>query len=181
LSCPTREDNNLRILTLLLLTVSLLSAQYEGPIPEPTSGYGALGPNDIMHLDIPNPNFFIKDISIFYPSETSGPVPTICFLHGFGANDTTTYIETLRHIASWGYATVFVPYKTINSTIPQRYQTLYEGFLEAAQQLPMIIDTSRIGLYGHSFGGGAIPATAYKLFVHNNWGVNGKFVFCNAP
>jgi len=59
--------------------------------------------------------------------------------------------------------------------------TLYEGFIKAALNLPNIIDTSRVGFYGHSFGGGAAPRISYRLFTENNWGANGKFIYCSAP
>lgn len=169
------------IYLILCLITNGIFAQYQGPVSAITSGYGSEGSNSISVANITNDHFFLKDISVFYPTGTTAPIPTIYFLHGYGGNDTTNYIETLRNIASNGYAVVFVPYKTIGVTIPERYLTLYDGFVKASQNSPTIIDTTRIGFFGHSFGGGATPRVAYRLFNENNWGANGKFIYCSAP
>lgn len=95
--------------------------------------------------------------------------------------DTLYYIETIRNIASNGYAVVYVPYRSIFVTMSERYATLYDGFLKAARTFPSIIDTTQVGFYGHSLGGGAVPRIAYRLFTENDWGENGKFIYCSAP
>ncbi|HJV19236.1 MAG TPA: hypothetical protein VJ552_05095, partial [Sediminibacterium sp.] len=38
-----------------------------------------------------------------------------------------------------------------------------------------------VGFMGHSFGGGASFALAYKGFVELGWGENGRFIFVQAP
>ncbi|MEM6263640.1 MAG: T9SS type A sorting domain-containing protein [Bacteroidota bacterium] len=178
----TNEPPMRNYLLFILVSFSTgLWAQYQGPIAPISSGYGAKGPNAVEVINLPNDRFPQKDISVFYPQGTTSPVPTIFFSHGYGGNDTVRYIETLRHLASRGYVAVFVPYSTIGITIPERYLTLFEGFTKAARTLPTIIDTTRVGFYGHSFGGGATPRVAYRAFRENNWGVNGKFIFCSAP
>lgn len=158
------------------------SAQFQGPVSEITSGYGANGTYTVSHIDIPNDhNTFLKPISIFYPQGTTSPVPTIFYSHGYGSSDTAYHLETLQHIASKGYAVVFVPYKAFGVTIPERYLALFDGFAKAARTNTTIIDTTRVGFYGQSFGGGATPRIAYRAFTENNWGTNGKFMFCSAP
>ena len=180
-TCKQKKMKQYLLIIITTLITNGLWAQYLGPIPALTSGYGSEGLNAISVSNITNDHFLLKDISVFYPTGTTTPIPTIYFLHGFGANDTTNYIETLRIIASNGYAIVFVPYKTIGATISERYLTLYDGFIKASQNLPTIIDTTRVGFFGHSFGGGATPRIAYRLFTENNWGTNGKFIYCSAP
>lgn len=171
----------LRLITILLFITTIGFSQFQGPIPAITNGYGSEGTHSVSVTNITNDHFFLKDISVFYPTGTTTPIPTICFLHGYGGNDTLNYIETLRNLASNGYAVVFVPYKTLSVTIPERYLTLYDGFVKAANTLPSLIDTTRVGFFGHSFGGGATPRIAYRLFTENNWGANGKFIYCSAP
>jgi hypothetical protein len=167
---------------LILLSFNATYAQYQGPVNEILSGYGANGNFSVSHIDIPNNhNTFLKPISIFYPQGTTSPVPTIFYSHGYASSDTAFHIETLHHIASKGYAVVFVPYKTLGVSISQRYLTLFDGFTKAARTNTSIIDTTRVGFYGQSFGGGATPRIAYRAFTENNWGANGKFIFCSAP
>ena len=171
----------LHLIIILILFSNGVFSQYQGPIPALTGGYGSEGQNEVSEINITNDHFFLKDISVFYPTGTTTPIPTIYFLHGFGGNETRIYIETLRNLASNGYAVVFVPYKTVGVTIAERYLTLYDGFLKASQSMPSIIDTTRVGFFGHSFGGGATPRISYRLFTENNWGANGKFIYCSAP
>lgn len=167
-------------LTLILFSNGLF-AQYTGSVPPISSGYGADGAHSVSVTTISNDHYFSHDISVFYPQGTTTPIPTIFFSHGYGASDTTFNIETLYHIASKGYVVVFVPYKTFGVTIPERYTTLFDGFTKAARNLTSIIDTTRIGFYGHSFGGGATLRISYREFTENNWGANCKFIFCSAP
>jgi len=159
------------------------NAQYQGPIGKIINGYGADGNIKIQVASLANDHWANNDIILFYPQGTNAPIPTIFFSHSFGANDTTYQIELLRHMASKGYAVVFVPYKTVGVglTIDERYNTLYDGFLKAARSFNNIIDTAKVGFYGHSFGGGATPATAYKAFKLHNWGNKARFMFCSAP
>jgi len=170
-----------KILILLTLLAKFTFAQFQGPIPAITSSYGSDGILPVSVTNLTNDHYSTIDISIFYPTGTNSPIPTIFYSHAYGGNDTTRQSDLLHHIASKGYAVVFVPYKTIGVTIPERYLTLFDGFVKSAEMLPTIIDTSRIGFYGHSFGGGATPQISYRLFTEKNWGVNGKFIYCSAP
>lgn len=171
------------ILLVLLLgfITQRTSAQFQGPIPAISTGYGSDGNAAIAQIDILNDRYLLKKISIFYPAGTTTPVPTIFYSHGYASTDTTFHIENLRHIASRGYAVVFVPYKSIGVTNAERYATLFDGFVKSARTNPTIIDTTRVGFFGQSFGGGATPRVAYRAFTENNWGVNGKFIYCSAP
>jgi dienelactone hydrolase len=172
---------NTKLIVILSLFSNITFAQFQGPISAITSGYGSDGLLPVSVTNITNDHFSTKDISVFYPTGTNTPIPTIFYAHAYGGNDTTRQIELLHHIASKGYAVVFVPYKTTGVTISERYLTLFDGFVKSAQTLPTIIDISRIGFYGHSFGGGATPRISYRLFTEKNWGVNGKFIYCSAP
>ncbi|WP_157811798.1 T9SS type A sorting domain-containing protein [Tenacibaculum sp. SZ-18] len=169
------------IIITLFLAISNCFGQYEGPVPAITSGYGSFGTNGISVSYITNDNFLARDISVFYPKGITTAVPTIFFLHGWGGIYPSFSQETINNLVSNGYAVVHVPYKSFGVTNAERYTTLFDGFVKAAQNLPNIIDTSRVGFYGHSLGGGAVPRISYRLFTENNWGANGKFIYCDAP
>ncbi|MCU4164677.1 T9SS type A sorting domain-containing protein [Carboxylicivirga caseinilyticus] len=168
------------VLATCLITLSI-KAQYQGPIEPIYEGYGANGTHDVSVLNITNDYWLLRDISIFYPSDITTPVPTVFYSHGYASVDTAYHIETLRHIASRGFAVVFVPYKSIGIDNTERYVTLRNGFMKAARTAKSIIDTTQVGFFGQSFGGGATPCNAYKLFTQNNWGENGRFMYCSAP
>lgn len=152
---------------------------YTGPIPKPTSGYGAEGSYSVAIESFPNPNYPGEDIRIFYPEGISSPVPTIFYSHGFGGYDPANVLGLLSFVARKGYAMVFVPYQTTGVTSAQRYNNLLSGFLKAARDFPTLIDTTRVGFMGHSFGGGASFANAYHCFTQLNWGLSGRCMFAS--
>lgn len=163
------------------LSVQLFGQIYSGPIPKPLSGYGADGPHPIGIESFSNPYFPTVDILIYHPSDITTPVPTLFYSHAFGGNIPFTVQGLLNWTARKGYAIVFVPYQTTGVSVMDRYENLLEGFRKAARDFPNIIDTSRVGFMGHSFGGGATFATAYKCFTENNWGANGRLMHSSAP
>jgi Secretion system C-terminal sorting domain len=63
----------------------------------------------------------------------------------------------------------------------ERYDILLHGFQLAARNYPNIIDTTRVGFTGHSFGGGALFGLSHRCFTENNWGENGRLLFSLAP
>uniref|UniRef100_A0AAU6WNH7 Alpha/beta hydrolase fold-5 domain-containing protein n=1 Tax=Chryseobacterium endophyticum TaxID=1854762 RepID=A0AAU6WNH7_9FLAO len=81
-----------------------------------------------------------------------------------------------RFIAKKGFVVVFVPYRTIDISVDHRYQTLWQGFVKAANDYPNIIDTKKVGFMGHSFGGGASIDLAYKAFTEKGWGQDARFL-----
>lgn len=169
-------------LTILIAfnSLSTFGQTYTGPIPKPTSGYGADGSYTVATQSFSNPNFSGRDIVIYYPAGITSPVPTIFYSHAFGGNNPNNISGFLNFVAKKGYAVVFVPYQTTGVTVEGRYSNLLNGFIQAAQNYPNIIDTTKVGFVGHSFGGGASFANAYHCFTKLNWGQSGRFIFSMA-
>lgn len=169
-------------ITALLLcnTMAAFTQMYTGPVPKPTSGYGAEGSNTVAIEAFPNPNYPTEDIRIYYPSGITASVPTIFYAHGFGGYQPTNVMGLLQFVAKKGYAIVFVPYQTSGVTSAQRYTNLLSGFIQSARDFPNIIDTTRVGFMGHSFGGGSVFANAYHCFTQLHWGQAGRFLFASA-
>jgi hypothetical protein len=166
----------------IFLVISLYSfGQYNDPnIPKPTTGYGSDGTHTVGIVSFANPNYPAKKIEIYYPSDITTKVPALFYSHAYGGNDPQNIIGLLDFVAMKGYAIVFVPYQTLSVTINERYTNLLEGFRKAARDYPSVIDTTKVGFVGHSFGGGASFANAYKCFTENNWGQNGRFIYALA-
>jgi len=169
------------LFSILLYPFFTANAQYEGPVPPIDTGYGSDGPHGESVVTFPSPLWPAEDVTITYPSDLTTPVPTIFFSHAWGLTDPAVYAELLDHIASWEYAVVFSPYKTTGASFAERYNILFEGFKTAVQDYPHILDSSRCGFVGHSFGGGATPEMAHRGLVDNGWGTNGNFMFIMAP
>lgn len=164
----------------ILLLLTNANAQYQGPVAPIESGYGADGEHGVSVVSFPSPLWPERDVTIFYPADLTEAVLTVFYSHGYGGSETSNCIELFHHIAKAGYAIVFSPYSK-TSSYEEIYNTLFEGFKKAVGNYPQIIDSSRVGFMGHSFGGGATPEMAKRGFVKNNWGEKGKFMFVLAP
>ncbi|HRG20053.1 MAG TPA: T9SS type A sorting domain-containing protein [Saprospiraceae bacterium] len=167
----------------LIFMVGLAVAQpYNDPnFPKPTSGYGSDGSYTVDKLEYDHPYFSGETIEVFYPKEKPGKVPTIFFCHGFGGVNSLYINGMIQFLAKKGYALVYVPYPTTGVSIEERYDILREGFRHAARKYPQIIDTTKVGFMGHSFGGGAMFGVSHACFTQNNWGSAGRFLFSLAP
>jgi hypothetical protein len=156
-------------------------AQYSDPnFSKPSGGYGSDGPHTIGVISFTNPNYTAKNIEVYYPSDVVGKVPTIFYNHAFGGNNSANIIGMLNFVAQKGYAIVFVPYQTTGVTVGERYTNLLHGFRLAARTYPDIIDTTRVGFMGYSFGGGAAFGNAFACINDNSWGANGRFIYALA-
>jgi dienelactone hydrolase len=174
---------------MMFLAETALQAQnslYQGPLPRITSGFGADGPFSVQMQTIPSPQFSGQVVTLYFPQETAGAVvrrPVVFFAHGFGAVSPFFYEELLRHIATRGYVVVYSPYQALEGGLDftVRYNTLWAGFEAAVRAFSARIDTTRVGMMGHSYGAGALPAMAWRAFVERSWGSNGRFLFPMAP
>lgn len=166
----------------LLPLAALTLAAYEGPVPQPTDAYGALGPYQVQSAAFWNPNWPNQAVTVYYPGGVSGKRPTWFFCHGFGGSDPENYREIMRHLASHGSVAVYSSYPAIAGGDPGTvYSILYDGFMAASRFFPELIDTTRVGFAGHSYGGGAVPAIALRAIWDEGWGANGVALFIMAP
>lgn len=151
-----------------------------GPISRPTSGYGKDGPFAVARISFASPAYANKNVEIFYPGGTTTARPVIFFSHPYGGEESRYNIGLFEFIARKGYVVVFAPYPTTGVTVDERYNCLWQSFKKAVADYPNIIDRTKAGFMGHSFGGGASFALAYKAFVEEKWGENGRFIFAMA-
>lgn len=140
----------------------------------------------VVNSTVASPRWAMQPVSVYRPSGTQ-PYPVLFYSHAFGGIDHTHVAPMLRRLASNGFNIVFVPYKPTDSRIEQ-YATLWEGFLSAVAAYGAQFDLTRVGFFGHSFGGGATPEMARRAFaaptengLAQAWGSNGRFMFIMAP
>lgn len=153
----------------------------EGPISRPTSGYGKDGDFEVAEIDFPSPEYAGKEVAIFYPKGATTPRPTIFYAHAYGGENKASWLGIFHFIAKKGYTVVFAPYPTLGVSIDDRYNVLWTSFQAAVKNYPNLIDSTKVGFVGHSFGGGAVIGLSYKAFVEKGWGENGRFIFALAP
>lgn len=176
----------LAILSLNALTVQAQIAQCTGlkTTTLPLSGdYGGFGVFTVTRQTIPNPDPTAPaPVSVFIPENASAQnrVPVVFFAHGFGGTSYVFYEKLLQQLASNGYIVVYSPYTAnLFATHTVRYNQIWNGYLAAAQQNAQIMDTTRVGFAGHSYGAGATPEMTRRAAAQG-WGANGLFMFIMA-
>ncbi|MDE1153498.1 MAG: hypothetical protein PW788_13260 [Micavibrio sp.] len=156
----------------------------DGGIAAPAAGiYGANGPYGMQTQTIKNDLATSKDVTVFFPTGgDAAPRPVIFFSHAYGATDwKVAYAQFVPHIVSLGYIVVYAPYPTLGDTIDGRYNVIWHGFELAVAKFGNSMDLTRVGFVGHSFGGGTVPAMAYKGIIGRGWGSAGAFAYALAP
>ncbi len=108
------------------------------------------------------------------------PVPVVLFAPGFKNIDYTKYQTLLNFIASHGYAVIFA-----NDTNGFSADDLLKHIRQMTSNpaIKPLLDTSRIGVIGHSSGGGHAFRILKELSDANNegWGENGRFLMALEP
>ncbi|HXG85282.1 MAG TPA: hypothetical protein VNI84_14775 [Pyrinomonadaceae bacterium] len=173
------------VLPLTALTVNAqLPACSQLKVTTLPNDYGRLGKLAVTRQAIQHPDEGVPDkVSVFVPeSATPGNRrPVVFFAHGFGGTDYRFYEDLLRQLSSNGYIVVFAPYTaSFFTTNAARYQQIWSGFQLAVQQYGGLMDTSKVGFAGHSYGAGAVPEMT-KRGVERGWGGGGLFMFAMAP
>lgn len=148
-----------------------------------SSEYGGKGSFVVTRQTIQHPDPNVPGpVSVYIPSNATATnhVPVIFFAHGFGGTSYSYYDGLLQQMASNGYIVVFAPYTAnLFATHPTRYQQMWSGFQLAVQQYGSLMDTSRVGFAGHSYGAGAVPELTRRGVVAG-WGSKGLFMFIMA-
>ncbi|HEY0048214.1 MAG TPA: hypothetical protein VGB68_02935 [Pyrinomonadaceae bacterium] len=179
----------LTILTILSVNAFVIQAQIAPcaqtkAVTLPLAGeYGSFGQFAVTRQSIPNPDPNAPaPISVFVPANATAQtrVPVVFFAHGFGGTSFQFYETLLRQLSSYGYIVVFSPYTAnLFAAHATRYNQLWNGFAAAVQQYGDIMDTTRAGFAGHSYGAGATPEMA-RRGAAQGWGANGLFLFIMA-
>jgi hypothetical protein len=169
----------LLLVASVVVSVRMTAQTYTGPIPIPANGYGSLGDEIMDSVTFSNPTDPTDTSLVYFPQGIAQAVPTVFFMAGNGGTSPVFYRPYFRFIVSKGFAVVFVPVPTSQPTLT-RYANMKGGFIHAARNYTNIIDTTKVGLAGHSFGGGACFAIGYDLFNDLNWGSAGRFLMPTA-
>ena len=145
-----------------------------------TEGYGAWGDFDVIEeagINVPEKGI----ITFYHPDTAVSNLPAIFFISGWG-REASTYEKFFYFLASKGYSVVNI-YNFDPGNIVDSYQNSLDMMLASANtHYPDWIDTSKIGLMGHSYGAGATIWLGNEIFSDTyNWGTDGRFIFMTAP
>jgi hypothetical protein len=153
--------------------------EWQGPLPAITTGYGSWGTHGVSApatFEITSSGF-TNSVTLYFPGDQTEAAPGLFFAPGWDVS-CEGYGELLRFMASKGYVTICDDYGENSGVIGDQ---LFDAFTEAADRYPALIDTSRIGLIGHSAGAGLLGSLGYRLSIGEGWGANGRFIFSSAP
>ncbi len=145
-----------------------------------TNGYGAWGNNSVVQentINVPNKG----EITFYHPDIAQSQLPVIFFISGWG-RQAYSYEKYFYFLASLGYSVVNI-YNTNPGNINESYQNSLDMMIQAAEtEYPGWIDTTKVGIMGHSYGGGSTIWLGKQVFENpRNWGANGRFIFMTAP
>jgi hypothetical protein len=175
------------IVTILVLCLSPSFPETIRSTSLPTlpidSGFGAKGQWETSMDSIVHPKWEDHRIYLFSPKKMPAPAPVILFCHGIGAENPLVYMQLIRHMVSWGNAVMYSPYPRVDALADPEdaYKTLWSGFEAGMKAWSKKIDRERIGILGHSFGGGAVPSIAWRALMQKKWGSQGSFMYIMAP
>jgi pimeloyl-ACP methyl ester carboxylesterase len=151
-------------------------------IPPPAEGYGAEGPYQPLERFFPHPGKGDANVHVIIPHGADTLLPVVLFAPALWKPSTTFYRGLIDHIVSRGTVVVFSTYNFRRFCDQKlRYRVLLEGFEAGLELVRDQIDTTRLAVVGHSYGGGAVPAVAWEYMVNKRWGSKGTALLVMAP
>jgi acetyl esterase/lipase len=166
--------------TLLVGVFGVGAAQCISPID---SGFGASGRCDYT-VDTLNRSYFGTGRTFVYrPTNAPARCPVVFLLPRFGADSPEEYEPILHHCASRGWLVVYPPEMTpsLKRNELEKYRYFLDAYRNVALKYGDKVDTSRIGIVGHGFGGGAALAIMRALVATHGWGDTAAFMYIMAP
>lgn len=137
---------------------------------------------------LPHPTQASENITVFEPSGTGtaeiggtcgdGSRPTVLFAHGYTARHPAAYGALISHLVSRGFAVFYPTYP--NSGTTATWTEMEDAAFQAAFAATPRADRNRIGIVGHSMGGGLTPRLVQLAGTHG-WGTAAFFAAPMAP
>ena len=152
-----------------------------------SKGYGVWGNYKVAKTSVIEPmedNQNIKvTVTTYKPTTGATKKPTIFFIAGYGRN-ADSYDKLLNFLASHGYYVVHL-YHNEALSLERSYADYLKIVEKVVTEHSDEIDTTKMGVIGHSLGGGTAIWLGKKLFGNQagdkNWGQSGSFVFALSP
>lgn len=169
-----------------------------GPSEEPTTGPAPEQPDDRVARAGQAGSCEVEERSIENPRRVDGAAPTpvwifeptgsseasvaggacddaerpvVLLAHGFGQTDPTAYEGLIDHLVSVGNIVVYPVYEVSDgerSSLEESHRVVDAGFVAAVADAPRA-DTTRVGVWGHSHGGGMVAFLTQQV-GQRGWG-----------
>ena len=105
--------------------------------------------------------------------------PVVLLVHGYTAHAVGAYQGLVDHLVSNGFVVAFPGY-TDDFDPDHQYRVVDAGFTTAVDHLGGRVDTSRVGVVGHSFGAGMVPWLLQQAGARG-WGGESMWAVSFAP
>lgn len=171
-----------------LLALAACVPEMPGPIDSATARTadavaGDDGPCASERYQRANPGGMKHEVSIFLPVGGGfcgdAERPLIVFAHGYVGFDPGAYQAAIDHLVSRGFVVIF-PAWTVDFDPPMQYHAVNVGIDVGMTVAGDRVDTSRVGVVGHSWGGGMTPWLMQR--VHDRgWGGEALFGVTMSP
>ncbi len=176
---------NLSLLILFYFFIAPVNAQNLYPFLYDTSGgiangYGSWGTYNYIR----ETNIDVTDkgqITFYHIDGAPAAKPVIFFISGWGRTY-ESYDKFFKFLVSKGYSVVNI-YNYSPGSINTSYQNSLDMMQMAVNTYTDWIDTTKVGLMGHSYGGGSTIWLGKHVFDANglNWGTDGRLIMVFAP
>ena len=173
---------------LVAAVLGLVAVACGGPA-QPLTGLGAQGPCTKQATSYPDPKQSGQTINIYLPDGTATPPtggtcndanrPVAIVVHGLLAGNPSLYDGIITHLVTTGNIVIFATYNTDTSDFVGSFQHEDDAIVAATTHITRG-DLNRIGVIGHSMGGGAIPFIVQHIDQHG-WGTTGLWAMSLAP
>lgn len=176
-----------------LLTICLLAAAAcaPGPPPPVPPALGSQGPCGRTNSQLNNPSNVFNAIYVSYPTGSAATPnlggtcgdaarPVVFVVHGYLANSNLLYEGIIDHFTRAGNIVVMATYGSGNLADVQGSANTEVAAIAAAVPQLNREDMSKVGLIGHSLGGGMLPYVTQQV-ASRGWGTNALWLFSLAP
>jgi hypothetical protein len=118
---------------------------------------------------------------VYYPSNISkeSPTPVIFFAPGWESVNHRSYETLLKFIASHGYTVIYA--KDDTGAYSGKHLIRYFRDMMNNSEVEPYVDSSRIGVIGHSSGGGHAFKILKEFSDEEGWGSKGRFLLSLDP
>jgi hypothetical protein len=114
-----------------------------------------------------------QDTTIYTPKVYDKKLPIVLFLPGWNSKDHNSYNSLLSFIASQGYGVIYSKCEAEKSA--NRFTQRFLATIESED----IFDKTKIGIVGHSSGGG-LSFKVMSEFLKKGFGEEGRFIFSSS-
>lgn len=188
------RPNRARTGWAVLLTTALLAVVTVSCTVPPSKGTidqgspGADGPCGVSRRDLWNPVDLRHADVLFEPTGGAAPWtggtcgddhrPVVLIAHGYLGTFPEAYQGLIDHLVGNGFVVVF-PGWPVEYDQPHQYEVVDTGF-DLAVKTSGRVDTTRVGVVGHSFGGGMTPWLVNRV-DERGWGSKALWAVSFAP